>query len=116
MSQLENTNHCGGVNCPFEYSCVDGCMNPKVRQGTVAELAVTHLQTELSKAQERNSELMKQLRIFYNELRDRAVEYTDDSKKDIHINNSMFFRGKSEAYSHAAKKLNNIFQWLNIKL
>lgn len=57
MSQLENTNHCGGVNCPFEYSCVDGCMNPKVRQGTVAELAVTHLQTELSKAQERVNEL-----------------------------------------------------------
>jgi hypothetical protein len=23
------TEHCGGVNCPFEHSCVDGCMYPK---------------------------------------------------------------------------------------
>lgn len=23
------SDHCGGTSCPFEYSCVDGCMYPK---------------------------------------------------------------------------------------
>jgi hypothetical protein len=58
--------------------------------------------------------LIKQLRDYHNHLRDKAAEYTEDSRKDIHLNNSMFFRGKSEAYAHAAKKLNDVFQWLGV--
>jgi hypothetical protein len=59
-------------------------------------------------------ELIKHLRDYHNVLRSKSSEYAEDASNSTQANHA-YFKGKAEAYGYAAKKLNNIFTWLNIK-
>jgi len=44
----EGPDHCGGISCPFEYSCVDGCMHPPSKR-TLDESVIAQLRAEVER-------------------------------------------------------------------
>lgn len=62
-----------------------------------------------------DDEFKRHVREFLQELNNRAWEYEGNAKEGPENPNADFFKGKAQAYAYAAKKLKNIFDWLQIE-